>query len=579
MQLVTLAKTRALVQIKTMRELPKTSAVGAASLVFLSLACQASVEGNPPGSGGQGAGGNLNLAGGVALPEGTEATALLPARIRRLTKAEYQASASAVIGSSAEGVSADFVPDSRQSGFTVNEAQRVDPVLARQLAEAAIKLAADVRARAAELAPCADAAAGAEACAETFIRGFGERAYRRPLADDEVAQLLTVFRTAFEGGSYEEGVDLVVRAMLQSAAFLYLTEIGDAPAATVKLAPHELAASISYLIRGEPPSPELLTQARAGELDAPGNRATVTAGLFVGEGPRNRVTRVVREWLGSDRIVETAKDATVYPGFAEVREAMDRETIEFMQELVFNEGASLAKLLSADWTMANAPLAQVYGASAGNATTFERIAMPERRGLLNQGAFLSVFAHADGTAPVLRGVALMRRVACIAVPNPIDLQISVVPPVPDPSKTTRERFSIHSTDVTCAGCHNQIDNFGFSFEQFDGMGRLRDMDNGKPVDSSSVISGTDFDGNYADSNELALAMAGSPQVRECFARHVFRALSGTSSPALVASEDGFVKHWDTTLERDAGNQVVDVNIINTLVSYVSDPAFAYRRAQ
>ncbi len=568
-----------------MRELPKTSAVGAALLVFLSIGCQASVEGPKAGSGGtsgasgaNGAGGNVNLGGGVELPQGTEAAALLPARIRRLTVAEYQASVGDTIGSGAEAVSADFVPDSRQSGFTVNEAQRVDPVFARQLAEAAVKLAADVRGRVTELAPCANPAGGAEACAESFIRSFGQRVFRRPVGDDEVAQLLVVFRAAFDGGSYEEGIELVVRGMLQSAAFLYLTEIGEAPAATLKLTPYELASSVSYLIQGHPPSAELIDQALRGELDAPESRAAITSTLFDTRA-RDRVVRIVREWLGTDRIVETAKDTNIYGAFAEVRSAMDRETAEFLQVLVAEQGAALSKLLSADWTMANGPLATIYGSSAGSADTFERIATPNRLGILNQGAFLSVFAHADGTAPVLRGVRVMRRLACIDVPNPIDLNISVVPPLPDPEKSTRQRFSIHATDTACAACHKHIDNFGFAFEQFDGMGQLRTMDGKHPVDSSAVITDTDFDGNYANSNELATAMAHSPQVRECFARHVFRALAATSAVELRSSEDGFVKHWQTTLERDASDQVVDVNIINTLVSYVSDPAFAYRRGQ
>jgi hypothetical protein len=255
---------------------------------------------------------------------------------------------------------------------------------------------------------------------------------------------------------------------------------------------------------------------------------------------------------------------------------MAGETTEFVQELVQNENASLAKLLSADWSMLDASLAPVYGASAAGA--FQRVALPNRLGILNQGAFLSVFAHADGSAPVLRGVAIARRVACLELGNPVDLQISVVPPAPDPTKTTRERFDVHATDPTCASCHRLIDNFGFAFEQFDGMGALRAMDNGKPVDTSVSVSGTDFDGAYPDSNALVTAMSKSAQVRECFARHVFRALSGSSVAAIKPSEDQFVQHWSQTLPAAAG-QVQDASIIDTLVAYVSDPAFAYRRAQ
>jgi hypothetical protein len=230
--------------------------------------------------------------------------------------------------------------------------------------------------------------------------------------------------------------------------------------------------------------------------------------------------------------------------------------------------------------MVNAPLAAVYGANATNANdqNFVRVDLPNRLGILNQGAFLSVFAHAHESAPVLRGVAALRRVACFPVPSPVDLARAVVPPAPDPSKTTRDRYAAHATS-DCAGCHEKIDSFGFAFERFDGMGKFRDQDNGHPVDSTVVITGTDFAGAYPDSNALAKAMSTSPQVRECFARHVYRALAATSVPELQPSEDDFVKYWGTTLETDDSGKVTDAKIVPTLVAFLTNPSFAYRRAQ
>ena len=48
---------------------------------------------------------------------------------------------------------------------------------------------------------------------------------------------------------------------------------------------------------------------------------------------------------------------------------------------------------------------------------------------------------------MLRGVAVMRRVACMKLPDPQSLNIQVVPPAPDPAKSTRDRFDIHATDA------------------------------------------------------------------------------------------------------------------------------------
>ena len=579
-----------------MRVLPKTGAVAAPLLFLLSLGCQASSDGAHPGSSSGGSGGGtgpLNLAGGVALPPGTEAAALLPARIRRLADAEYQASVTALVPDAAAGISADFIPDSRQSGFTLNEAQRVDPVFAGQLAAAAITLAAAVSKNPPAAAMCANPTTEADTCADKFIRTFGAEAYRRPLADDEVMQLMTVFHTAFTGGSYEEGIELVVRAMLQSAAFLYLTEIGEKPATTIKLTPYELASSISYLIQGRPPSAALKQMAVDGKLDTPEGRAAATTdpalGLFLLDGQasnaQTRAVMVVKEWLGTDKIADIAKDTNIYPDFAAAKAALGEETTQFLAGVVSqagSNGGSLAELLAGGWSMLNTPLAKVYGVTAPGADDkkFVRVDMPGRLGILNQGAFLSVFAHAHETAPVLRGVAVMRRVACSEVGDPVGLTTAVVPPAPDPSKTTRERFSVHGAS-TCAGCHDRIDSFGFAFEGFDGMGEARamGMDNGKPVDSHVVIAGTDFDGSYADSNALVKAMSTSAQVRECFARHVFRAFATTSADELKPSEDDFVTYWKTTLEADGSGKVTDAKIVGTMTAFLTNPSFAYRRAQ
>jgi hypothetical protein len=530
----------------------------------------------------------LNVGGGVELPPGTQAAALLPARIRRLADAEYEASVQALVPDVPAGISADFIPDSRQSGFTLNEAQRVDPVFAGQLAAAATTVAATLRQHLPASAVCANPSTGADACADSFIRTFGAQAYRRPLAEDEVAQLMIVFHTALDGGSYDEGIELLTRAMLQSAAFLYLTEIGDAPAATVKLSPYELASSISYLVQGHPPSKELVDKALSGALDTSEGRAAAlndpTLGLFAAQAgttfnAQTRAVRIVKEWLGTDKISETAKDSNIYPDYAGVKTAMEAETTQFLATAVTagaQAGGSLAELLGGGWSMVNAPLAAVYGVSAPGATndTFVRVDLPKRLGILNQGAFLSVFAHAHETAPVLRGVAIMRRVACIDVPSPVDLKMAVVPPLPDPSKTTRQRFTTHATPA-CAGCHDNIDSFGFAFEAFDGMGKFRTMDNNQPVDSSVVIAGTDFDGNYADSNALAKAMSQSAQVRECFARHLYRALATTSAPELAASEDDFVKYAGLQKTGTA----TDANLVAVISAFVTNPSFAYRRAQ
>src|SRR3954462_15979469 len=66
---------------------------------------------------------------GPPPPGGT--AALIQARIRRLTNAEYDASVQGLLGTKQALAATVCPPDARQSNFTLNDAQRVDPVLAK----------------------------------------------------------------------------------------------------------------------------------------------------------------------------------------------------------------------------------------------------------------------------------------------------------------------------------------------------------------------------------------------------------------------------------------------------------------
>jgi hypothetical protein len=167
----------------------------------------------------------------------------------------------------------------------------------------------------------------------------------------------------------------------------------------------------------------------------------------------------------------------------------------------------------------------------------------------------------------------MRRVACIDIELPLNLGVEIIPPVPDLSKTTRERFSIHSTDPGCRGCHSLIDPVGFSFEHLDGMGAFRTQENGIDVDSATTVNlGSDFDGSYTNSNELALAISQSPEVRECFARQLFRASSGEATAAKTA-EAQFLQAWETLPGADQGS------LIEILVAMAKSDLFLSRGDQ
>ena len=264
-----------------------------------------------PGGAGGGAGN-----GGARPPSG-----LIPARVRRLANAEYDASVQALLSTQRRPASEpDFPPDLRRDGFTVNAAQRVDAVIIERLADAADTLATEAQDNGtlARLAPCASPADGAS-CARTFITTFGAKVYRRPLVEEEVRALLALYAVGADGASYEDGIAHVTRGLLQSAGFLYVTELGNGVAradGTVPMTPYEIAASLAYFVTSAPPDDELAAKAASGALADPAEREAQARRLFSSD-PRAKDTavRLVREWLGIDRIDASAKDSLVYPAF------------------------------------------------------------------------------------------------------------------------------------------------------------------------------------------------------------------------------------------------------------------------
>jgi hypothetical protein len=46
----------------------------------------------------------------------------------------------------------------------------------------------------------------------------------------------------------------------------------------------------------------------------------------------------------------------------------------------------------------------------------------------------------------------------------------------------------HRRDPACASCHSRMDAIGFAFEKFDGVGRVRSMEDGKPIDPAGKLS-------------------------------------------------------------------------------------------
>ncbi|HET9954047.1 MAG TPA: DUF1592 domain-containing protein [Polyangiaceae bacterium] len=508
-----------------------------AGLLSSSCAESSANNGSPGGASGAAFGGSSNGAGngGMAAGAGGVNACLNPptAPLSLLTRMQYENTVRDLLGDG-PSAAADFPPENQVEGFKNNtQANQASPVLVEKYLEAAERLAGSAAQMASALAPC-EAGREQVECGRDFVRNFGLRAFRRPLLASETSIFDALFGRVQAQLGYTSAVELTLQAMLQSPQFLYRVDSRGAPSeasGAVALSSYELAARLSYFLTASTPDSQLLEAARAGRLSADEEIEAQARRLL----ETSRAKEVVREfhhqWLGLDAIAALSPMA---PELGEDAALLTKDwlgSLDRFIDTVYWDSGNLQTLFNSKQVFVTPRLAKLYGAPLSGAqpsdSDFQAVTLSDRRGLLTQPALLGLLSHSDQTAPVLRGVFTLKRLMCVAVPNPPP-SVNNTPPDPDPNSTTRERFRVHTASTACSGCHRMIDGVGFGFEAYDQLGRYRTEENGIPIDASGtvVIGDSVLDGDFDGVNELADRLETSDRVRDCVATNWYRFAMG-----------------------------------------------------
>lgn len=416
--------------------------------------------------------------------------------------------------------------DEGTAGFFANTLAPTSELQLEQYGRAAEHVsrsfAAELPALAARLTGCPASDLATTPCLDAFIERFGRKVYRRPLSATERASYAKLFAAgrAAEDRSTGAGLRLVVHGLLASPHFLYLWEEAPAGGATVaRVAPHALAARLSYYLWGSTPDDALLTAATEGRLGTRQGVADETVRLMKDERFRDTLASFHLQWLDLTELDGVEKRGKIYPLFThKLRAAMREETVRFVDEVIRREDGKLETLLAGRHSMVGEGLFELYGLGPQPTPTAWRkvdLSGKNRAGLLTQASFLTRHAHWDKPSLVLRGKVVRERLFCTDLPPP-PADVNNTPPPFDPKASMRERFEDHRSEVSCARCHRLIDPLGIPFESFDGIGAHRTKDGPVDVDPTSEIAGTArSDGPVKDAVQLADKLSTSDEVRDC----------------------------------------------------------------
>ncbi|WP_170136288.1 DUF1592 domain-containing protein [Nannocystis exedens] len=479
----------------------------------------------------------------------------VPGGLRRLLRHQYVGSIRYLLGDQAAAAAAP-PEDYPLHGFAaIGAAELALQASAIEQCETSARVVATAavahRERLATFAPCVTAATPDSSCYASVAADFGRLAWRRPLAGDEVATLVRIAEDARAwGDSFAVGLEYELMALLQSPHFLYMIELGepdpDAPARR-RLTGLELAARMSFFLLGRTPDAELLAAAEAGELETEAQvRAAATAMLGRPEARATLASFYSELFLLRD-LPTIAKSAELFPQFSPaLAESMAQETLQLIDEIVWEQDGDVRGLLDSEYTFVDAALAGLYGVPAPDGPGFHAVALPEeqgRAGLLGQASFLARFAHPAMTSPTRRGQFIRTRLLCdIILPPPPGVDTHLPPDDPGKPQTMRDKLQQHMSDDGCAGCHRVMDPLGLTLEHYDALGRYRTADNGLPIDAAAA---TDDLGEFTGARELAAALAADPRTAACVIKNFVRGGLGHLEtfgelPALDVLQDRFV---------------------------------------
>ncbi|MEM8913358.1 MAG: DUF1592 domain-containing protein [Planctomycetota bacterium] len=336
--------------------------------------------------------------------------------------------------------------------------------------------------------------------AESVLRRFVSRAYRRPLDENEQSRIMARYRDLIRlGNSHHDAIRSIVRQTLISPNFLLKFETSADGDTDQRINDWELANRLSYFLWASMPDDQLSSLARSGSLHRPDVLRGEVGRMLRHPRSASLGDQFAAQWLGSQHVGTRVRlDPIDNPWCTEsLMKAMRDETSQFFHALVI-DNEPVERLLDADFTFLNEELSNHYGIRGVQGPQMRRVDLrgSSRRGILGHASILATTSFPYRTSPVVRGKWVL------------DTLLGTPPPPPPPNVselsdeilenetlTIRQKLARHRESSRCNACHREMDPIGLSLERYDWFGRYRLRSRRRLIDDrGSLPNGTEFSG-------------------------------------------------------------------------------------
>jgi Protein of unknown function (DUF1592)/Protein of unknown function (DUF1588)/PA14 domain/Protein of unknown function (DUF1595)/Cytochrome C oxidase, cbb3-type, subunit III/Protein of unknown function (DUF1585) len=422
-----------------------------------------------------------------------------------------------------------FPPDDRSMGY--ERGTSISKAWDQATTDAALDITGYVIAHLKELAGVGDDAADRAAKLQDFCRRFAERAFRRPLSEEQKAFFID---RLFKGT--RDPVACVKRSLLlvlKSPRFLY-REIGrDQPDG------YDVASRISFALWDSLPDQPLLDAAAARQLADRDQVARHAERMVTDLRAHSKLREFLLQWSKADQVPDLAKDAKLFPYFNEaILSDLRTSLVLFLEEVIGSKPADFRQLLSADYLFLNGRLAEFYQAPLPPDAPFQKVSLRDhqRAGVLTHPYLMTVLAYTATSSPIHRGVYIARGILGRVLRPPPEAVVPLAPAL-HPSLTTRERVVLQTKPESCQSCHGMINPLGLTLEHFDAVGRYRNEENGRTVDATGRYETRAGDAVKFDGvRDLAAFLVQSEETHSAFVRQLFQFFVKQSIRAFGSQE-------------------------------------------
>ncbi len=340
----------------------------------------------------------------------------------------------------------------------------------------------------------------APACAREILHSLAQQAYRRPIENDDIEDLMQFYTQGYRDGGFEAGIQFALERLLVSPDFLFRIEqvpLDQEPGNSYAITGFELASRLSFFLWSSLPDDELLALAGSEDLRDPEVLEQQVLRMLADPKAAAFIDNFGGQWLYLRNLDGIYPDPAEFPEFDEnLCEAFKRETQLFIDHQIRNDN-SLRELLSADYTFVNERLARHYGIPGIYGNRYRKVTLDgaERGGLFGHGSLMMVTSYPNRTSPVLRGKFVLENLLGGPPPEPPPNVPALETSSDGKQLTMREAMAMHRENPACRVCHAAMDPIGFSLEKYDAVGKWRNVFADQPIDASGLLpDGNTFDG-------------------------------------------------------------------------------------